>query len=64
MRFRAWFIVALGLGVTPASHCEDDYARIFGQALDRVDFEFDRYRAYTETRVDGEHVRIARFDPR
>ena len=41
-----------------------DYNKIFEQAVAAVDFDFHRNWAYTETRVDAEHVWVGRSDPR
>lgn len=49
---------------TAGYHAIDKYDAIFEAALDSVEFDFEERWAYTETRVDSEHVWIARFDPR
>jgi len=41
-----------------------DYNKIFEGAVAAVDFNFHRNWAYTETRVDSEHVWVGRSDPR
>ena len=46
------------------SMAEDDYNVIFKKALEAVDFDFEEHCAFTETRVDSEHVWVGRFDPR
>ncbi len=56
--------VVLGLIVASAAFAAEDYNAIFEKAVEAVDFDFDRHWAYTETRVDSEHVWVARFDPR
>ena len=49
--------------VVPVAHGADDYNKVFEQALDAVEFDFDQHWAYTETRVDSEHVWVGRYDP-
>jgi len=56
--------VMLGVLMACATFAAEDYNAIFEKAVDAVVFDFDRNWAYTETRVDREHVRVARYDPR
>lgn len=51
------------LCVPPVAHGTDDYNEVFEQALNAVDFDFDQHWAYTETRLDSEHVWVGRYDP-
>lgn len=41
-----------------------DYNAIFENAVKAVDFDFRERWAFTETRLDSEHVWVGRFDPR
>jgi hypothetical protein len=52
------------LSITPTAYAVDDYEQLFKRAVEAVDFEFHKAWAYTETRVDSEHVWVGRFDPR
>ncbi|MDH3304682.1 MAG: hypothetical protein OEM50_07335 [Gammaproteobacteria bacterium] len=59
-----WLVVSL---MCPGVACADtapDYKAIFEKAVAAVEFDFDRRWAYTETRIDSEHVWVARSDPR
>ncbi len=57
-------VVLLGLIVAPATFGAEDVDQLFKNAVEAVDFEFHKTWAYTETRVDSEHVWVGRFDPR
>lgn len=57
-------LVLCGLVSSPAVMALEDYNEIFEQAVDAVVFDFGKSWAYTETRVDNEHVWVGRFDPR
>jgi hypothetical protein len=50
--------------VASAAYPLENYSAIFENAVDAIDFEFDRQWAYTETQVSSEHVWVGRFDPR
>lgn len=65
-RLTAWarLLLYYTVFVISGAYALDDYNAIFKEAVDAVDFEFDRQWAYTETRVTGEHVWVGRFDPR
>jgi outer membrane lipoprotein-sorting protein len=52
------------IGTGDDAPASDDFKAIFETALDGVNFDFARNWAYTETRVDNEHVWVGRFDPR
>lgn len=56
--------VLLSLLAAPAVFGADDYDQLFESAIKAVDFEFHKTWAYTETRVESEHVWVGRFDPR
>ena len=58
----ALFLVCLL--VAPTAIATEDYNQLFKRAVEAVDFEFHKEWAYTETRVDSEHVWVGRFDPR
>jgi hypothetical protein len=58
---RLLFVVVFA---TAGAQATDDYNEIFEQAVDAVDFDFDKNWAYTETQVGGEHVWVGRHDPR
>jgi hypothetical protein len=64
MTVRASSLMLFVLITISAAHANDDYNEIFERAVDAVDFEFDRSWAYTETRIDSEHVWVGRSDPR
>lgn len=57
-------LVLLSLLAAPATFAVDDYDQLFENAIKAVDFEFHKTWAYTETRVESEHVWVGRFDPR
>ncbi len=62
--FVFWIVVS-PMCVTDAwAETAADYNKIFEQAVAAVDFDFHRSWAYTETRVDAEHVWVGRSDPR
>jgi len=42
---------------------EEDYNAIFENAVETVNFEFDKSWAYTETKVNSEGTWVGRFDP-
>ena len=52
------------LSLAPTAFAAENYDQLFERALEAVDFEFHKAWAYTETRVDSEHVWVGRFDPR
>ncbi|MGI9248414.1 MAG: hypothetical protein ACR2QI_05330, partial [Woeseiaceae bacterium] len=58
------FCLILSLLAPFSAKALEDYSEIFERAVDAVDFEFDRNWAYTETRIDDEHVWVGRSDPR
>lgn len=57
-------LVLLCLSLAPTAVATENYDQLFKRALEAVDFEFHKAWAYTETRVDSEHVWVGRFDPR
>lgn len=57
-------LVLLCLLATPATFGAEDYDQLFESSIKAVDFEFHRTWAYTETRIEDEHVWVGRFDPR
>ncbi len=57
-------VVLLSLITAPATFGAEDLDQLFKSAVEAVDFEFHETWAYTETRVDSEHVWVGRFDPR
>lgn len=57
-------IVIIGLCACAAAQAVEDHNAIFETAVEAVEFDFDERWAYTETRVDGEHVWVGRYDPR
>ncbi|MGI9239092.1 MAG: hypothetical protein ACR2QZ_16960 [Woeseiaceae bacterium] len=63
MNARAVLLV-FGLWLASVAHAADDHNAIFQTALDSVEFDFDERWAFTETRIDSEHVWVGRFDPR
>jgi hypothetical protein len=64
MTARNPWLLLLALFATSSAVAVDDYNAIFKEAVNGVDFDFAENWAYTETRVDSEHVWIGRFDPR
>lgn len=58
------WLLLLALLALPAAEALEDYNAIFQEAVDAVDFEFEKSWAYTETQVTSEHVWVGRFDPR
>jgi len=54
----------LCLTITLTAPAAEDYEQLFQRAVEAVDFEFHKAWAYTETRIDSEHVWVGRFDPR
>jgi hypothetical protein len=61
---RACFLLSFTLCTVSAAPATEDYNAIFEQAVNAIEFNFDENWAYTETRVDSEHVWVGRFDPR
>lgn len=59
-----WLVVSPMCTGVAWAETASDYIAIFEKAVAAVDFDFDRRWAYTETRVDSEHVWVARSDPR
>lgn len=57
-------LIILSLLTAPATFAAEDYDQLFESAIKAVDFEFHKTWAYTETRVESEHVWVGRFDPR
>ncbi len=57
-------LVLLSLLAAPATFGAENYDQLFEKAIKAVDFEFHKTWAYTETRVESEHVWVGRFDPR
>lgn len=57
-------IPLLTLLATFGAAASEDYNAIFEQAVDGVDFDFEKSWAFTETRIDDEHVWVGRYDPR
>lgn len=64
MTLRGGLLLLFALSPIGGAIAADDYNEIFEQAVNAVDFDFDQRWAYTETRVDDEHVWVGRFDPR
>jgi hypothetical protein len=65
-RMTSWarLFFCCALFVASAAYPLENYSAIFENAVDAIDFEFDRQWAYTETQVSSEHVWVGRFDPR
>lgn len=61
---RACILLSFTLCTMPVAFAAEDYNAIFEQAVNAIEFDFDESWAYTETRVDSEHVWVGRFDPR
>ena len=59
-----WLLVSPMYVTAAWADAAADYNTIFEDAVAAVDFDFHRNWAYTETRVDAEHVWVGRSDPR
>ena len=57
-------LLLIGLYATTSAFAAEPHQAIYEKALDDVEFDFDERWAYTETRVDSEHVWVGRYDPR
>lgn len=57
-------VILLSLLAAPAAFGAEDYDQLFESAIKAVNFEFHKTWAYTETRIEDEHVWVGRFDPR
>ena len=64
MNGRDCLLLFFTLCTIPVAFATEDYNAIFEQAVNAIEFEFDENWAYTETKVDSEHVWVGRFDPR
>lgn len=64
MTGRVRLLLSFTLCTMPVAFATEDYNAIFEQAVNAIEFEFDQNWAYTETRVDDEHVWVGRHDPR
>ena len=59
-----WLLVSPMCMTADWAETAADYNQMFEDAVAAVDFDFHRNWAYTETRVDAEHVWAGRSDPR
>ncbi|MDH3578039.1 MAG: hypothetical protein OEO71_09520 [Gammaproteobacteria bacterium] len=62
--FVVWIVVSPMCVANAWADTASDYNKTFEQAVAAVDFNFAKHWAYTETRVDSEHVWVGRSDPR
>lgn len=62
--FVVWIVVSPMCVTNAWADTASDYNKIVEQAVAAVDFDFAKHWAYTETRVDSEHVWVGRSDPR